>query len=248
MKKIKNIALALCTVGALTACELDNFEGPDAGLYGEIIDKETGRKVPQDIINGTLIEIWEYGYDPVTPQRLEVKTDGSYMDTRLFSNMYDVIPVNTNFHNNATESVDTLQVEIKGQTELNFEVVPYLRVVDANISKTGSKAVASFRLEQPIDSVFLNAGDTVKRAVIIKEVGLYAHLDPNVGKDMNLGKTTLTINDVIREGENDVYSLEFDTSRDTDFVNGGKVYLRVGAISDMPTARSNYSSTVEMDF
>ncbi|MCV9385254.1 DUF3823 domain-containing protein [Reichenbachiella ulvae] len=248
MKVLYNLCLAVLMVGLLTACELDNLEGPDSGLTGSIIDSETNRLVPQDILEGTQIEIWEHGWDPVTPQRLEIKNDGTYADLRLFSNTYDVIPVNTNFHNNATVTIDTIQVEINGLTELDFNVLPYVRIVDLNISKVGNKAIASFRLEQPLDSVYLNADDVDKTAVVIKEVGLYAHFDPHVGVNMNLAKNTTSINDVIRTGENDEYQLEFDPAKDSDFLAGGKVFLRVGALSTMPAARANYGSTIEIDF
>ncbi len=239
--------LLLILVG-LTACELDNLAGPDSGLYGQIIDEETGELVPQDIINGTLIEIWEDGWDPVTPQRLEVKNDGTYKDTRLFSNTYSVIPVNTNFHNNASIGIDTARVEINGQTEYNFSVTPYVRIVDFDLAQNGTKVVANFRLEQPVDSVYLAEGDVDRTAVIIDEVSLFVHFDPNVGREMSLGKTTEGIGAVIEEGVNDTYRLEFDTSRDTDFVNGGRIYMRVGAQAEMPQARTNYGPTVELDF
>lgn len=248
LKKISNSILLLAAVVLITACELDNFEGPDAGLYGQIVDEETGELVPQDIINGTLIEIWEDGWDPVTPQRLEVKNDGTYQDSRLFGNSYTIIPVNTNFHNNFTKGIDTLRMEISGQTELDFTVLPYARIVDLEFNQSGTKVIANFKIEQPLDSVFLNESDTVRRAVLIEEVELYAHFDPNLGREMNLGKTTERINEVIQPGVNDEYRLELDISRNSDLSVGGKIFFRIGAISDMPTARPNYGSTVEFDF
>ncbi|MEQ9304242.1 MAG: DUF3823 domain-containing protein [Marinoscillum sp.] len=245
---IKRLSLLGMVLVLFSACELDNFEGPDSGLYGQILDEETGELVPQDIINGTLIEIWEDGYDPVTPQRLEVKNDGTYQDTRLFANTYSVIPVNTNFHNNATIGIDTARVAIAGQTEFNLTVTPYVRIVDFDLTQNGTKVVARFKLEQPVDSVYLAEGDIDKTPVIINEVSLFAHFDPNVGREMSLGKTTENIKAVIEVGVNDEYRLEFDTSRDTDFVDGGKIFMRVGALAEMPQARTNYGPTIELDF
>ncbi|WP_421897762.1 DUF3823 domain-containing protein [Marinoscillum sp.] len=245
---IKRFIILGIVLTLFSACELDNFDGPDSGLYGRILDEETGELVPQDIINGTLIEIWEDGYDPVTPQRLEVKNDGTYKDTRLFANTYSVIPVNTNFHNNATIGIDTARVTISGQTEFDLKVTPYVRIVDFDLTQSGTKVVARFKLEQPIDSVYLAEGDVDKTAVIIDEVSLFVHFDPNVGREMSLGKTTESIGAIIEAGVNDEYRLDFDTSKDTDFVNGGKIYMRVGAIAEMPQARTNYGPTIELDF
>jgi hypothetical protein len=52
MNKIKYIIILLASLGSLVSCELDNIEGPNAGLYGSFIDKTTGKLVEQDIIRG----------------------------------------------------------------------------------------------------------------------------------------------------------------------------------------------------
>ena len=73
----------------VSACGLDkvdNFDGPDASLSGSIIDAETNELVQTDVIEGTTIKIIEHGYDPVTPQYLRVKNDGTYSNTMLFKN------------------------------------------------------------------------------------------------------------------------------------------------------------------
>lgn len=248
MKAIIKIAFSLSIIIGITSCELDNLPGPDSGLSGRIVDSETGALVPQDIINGTLIEIWEQGWESVTPQRLEVKNDGTYRDTRLFGAVYDIIPINTNFHNNATLKVDTVELAINGQTELDFSVTPYVRIVDLDISSRGTKVTANFKLEQPIDSVFLTSADTVKRAVLVEEVSLLAHYDPNVGWEMSLADESTDIDAVIQAGVNDEYSITLDISRKAALDTGGKIFFRVGAKSNMPASRPNYGATVELDF
>ncbi len=247
-KMVSRLLCIVITAISITSCELDNLDGPDAGLFGEIRDAETGELVPQDIINGSLIEIWEYGWETVTPQRLQIKNDGTYKDSRLFSNTYDAIPINTNFHNNATISVDTVQVIVSGQTELNFTVTPYVRIVDLEITQSGTRAVANFRLEQPVDSVLMTASDTVMTAIIVEEVSVLAHYDPNVGMEMVLADESVSIDGVIQAGVNDVYRIVFDISRKAALDEGGKIFFRVGATTDAPAARANYGATVELEF
>ncbi|HMF73881.1 MAG TPA: DUF3823 domain-containing protein, partial [Flavitalea sp.] len=95
MKKITLIFLI--AVVALSSCKKDNYDGPTAGLAGKFIDSKTGEAVQQDIIRGTQIEMIEHGYDPVSPQYLIVKNDGTYENSLLFANTYTVRPVRGNF-------------------------------------------------------------------------------------------------------------------------------------------------------
>ena len=105
------------------ACELDNYDYPDASITGRIIDSETNELVQSDLINGTTIKLIEHGYDPVSPQYLRVKSDGTYANTLLFSNTYTIQPDLRNF-----VQIDEQEVEIGKNTTLDFIVTPYLRI------------------------------------------------------------------------------------------------------------------------
>jgi hypothetical protein len=214
--------VALCTSCELN--ELDNYKAPDAGLYGDIIDDETGELVQQDIVRGSVIEIIESGY--TVPQYLIFKNDGTYANTRLFSNTYSVQPVRGNF-----KVVEPQQVDIHGQTKLDFRVTPYIRIKDPQITRTGDMIKATFRLEQTSVSNVL-------------KVGLYAHRDPHVGQTMQLAKQEININAVVDPSE--VYTIELDIFSDADlFSNEGKtLFFRIGALIDVPEAKYNYAPAV----
>lgn len=224
---MKNLKLALILVGfmgLLASCELnelDNYSAPTAGLYGQIIDDQTGELVQQDIIRGSVIEIVESGY--TVPQYLIFKNDGTYANTRLFANTYTVRPVRGNF-----KVVDAQEVNINGQTKLDFRVTPYIRLKDVQITKTGNIIKATFKLEQT------SVNNVLK-------VGLYAHLDPHVGETMQLAKQELNVNAVV--DVNQVFNIQLDVTSDSDlFNNAGKtLYFRVGALIDVPEAKYNYA-------
>lgn len=38
-----------CFLFALTSCEIDNYEGPDASIHGSILDEQTGELVGSDM-------------------------------------------------------------------------------------------------------------------------------------------------------------------------------------------------------
>jgi hypothetical protein len=230
MNKLKIALILTGVVGLMSSCELnelDNYEAPDAGLYGQIIDDETGEPVQQDIIRGSVIEIIEHGYDPVSPQYLVIKNDGTYANTRLFSNTYTVQPVRGNF-----KVLDAQEVQINGQTQLDFRVTPYIRIKDADISVDDGIVTASFRLEQTSVNNIL-------------KIGLYANPDPHVGQPMQVAKAEVNVNAVV--DPNQVFTIELDMFSDPDLQEGKEYFFRIGALIDVPEAKYNYAPSVRLE-
>ena len=67
----------------IKSCSLDNYEKPNAILFGSFIDQETGELIEQDIINGTKITVIEHGFETPQEQYLVVKNDGTYRNTMI---------------------------------------------------------------------------------------------------------------------------------------------------------------------
>ena len=59
MKKILLFCVMLLYF-ALTSCEIDNYEGPDASIHGSILDEQTGELVGSDMENGNAIKVREH--------------------------------------------------------------------------------------------------------------------------------------------------------------------------------------------
>ena len=217
----------IITTFALFSCEKDNYDAPTAGLSGTFIDVLTNKPIEQDIIRGTTIELIEKGYNPVTPQYLIVKNDGSYDNSLLFANTYTVKPVRGNFIDIASQDV-----VIDGKTKLDFIVTPYIRVKDANISKVGTKVIATFKLEQTVLSP-------------LRKIGLYAHSDSRLGEPMRLvaaEKTLTTVAD-----PNTVYTVEIDLPSNSSTLKPGfEYYFRVGALINVAEAKLNYAPAVKI--
>ena len=64
MKKI--LLFVSCFLFALTSCEIDNYEGPDASIHGSILDEQTGELVGSDMENGNAIKVREHGFTNAT--------------------------------------------------------------------------------------------------------------------------------------------------------------------------------------
>jgi hypothetical protein len=223
----KIIWMLFIGVFALASCKKDNYDGPTAGLSGSFIDAQTNELVQQDIISGTQIEFIEHGYDPFERQYMIVKVDGTYANTLMFANTYTITPVRGNFI-----AVAAQDLEINGQTKLDFKVTPYIRVKDASITKSGTKVIATFRLQQ---NVINN----------VQKIGLYAHSDSRVGEPMRLVAAEQTINAVTDPAH--VYTLEIDqAAHSATLKTGTAYYFRVGALIAIGEAKLNYAPAVKI--
>ncbi len=220
---MKNTILIVSVLSLLFfSCELDNYDGPTAGISGSFIDSQTGALVEQDLINGSVISLAEHGYDPVGIQYLAIKNDGTYQNSLLFENTYTVQPVRGNFY-----PVDPQEVAIGPNTILDFTVTPYLRIENPAITYENGKVTASFSIDQTGSSNVLR-------------VGLFAHPNSVVGHPVQLFSVEEDLNrDVAR---NEVFTLEIDISgNSTVFDRADDFFFRIGAISNAAEAKYNYA-------
>ena len=149
MKKIVYTILgAALLAGAAASCmKIDNFDGPEARVSGRIIDKTTGE--PMLLDHGVNhIRIWEVSYSlNPTPQDLAIREDGTYQNTKLFSGTYDMLP-----RDGAWWPCDTtyhVAIGKKGTVQ-DFEVTPYLHVVDFSAELSGTTLTMTCRLHAPV--------------------------------------------------------------------------------------------------
>ncbi|NHE58701.1 DUF3823 domain-containing protein [Cyclobacterium plantarum] len=229
MKQIKHILYFAVLVMA-TSCEIDNYDQPNAELYGTFIDEGTNEPLAQDIINGTVIELIEQGWvedQTNVTQTLVSKGDGTYQNSQIFSGEYLVRAVRGNFHD--IPPIESM--EIKGRTELNFLVTPYLRIIDPVIERVGSTVTATFRIEQTSTQE-------------VSRIGLYVHPNPNVGNPMTLtSRVESNINRLTDPSETFSLSIDLDANSST-LLQGNPYYFRIGAVSSAGSAKYNYGPAV----
>ena len=145
---MKKLLFLLCVVVAgsmFYSCEKDNLEGPDAIFAGELRDRKTGELIQQEISDGSRVYFIEQGWGDNPPvQNMVVKKDGTFYNGMIFSGDYKIILNRGNY-----VPLDTLDMKIKpGKNYQVFEVNPYLRIIEPEISVIGRKVVAKFKLEQ----------------------------------------------------------------------------------------------------
>ena len=133
MKKIFHILFLVQLAVLLTGCLGDNYEQPNAAVYGSVIDAETGELIPQDVGGeGSQIEIVDIAYDKPDTRRLNFKTDGTYRDNNFFKGQYVVqfnltnfVPASVKLTSSKGEvesfGENAYALSLKGETKLDIE-------------------------------------------------------------------------------------------------------------------------------
>lgn len=164
MKRFVYILFSILMLGALSSCELDNYEGPDAQIHGKIVDKDGNPVYSDATSSGVKIFYYEQG-DFTSPlkQSMGLKPDGTYRNDMLFSGVYDFIITDANF-----VQIDTVKnfTVAPGDNELNFVVEPYVTIKDLTIEQDEYNVVARFKL----NTVGNNTGK-------VGTIQLFAYLD-----------------------------------------------------------------------
>ena len=136
MKKLAFAALGGLLLSSCSLFKLDNYDAPEETLYGKVTDVKTGDPVLTDQgsegIRVRLIETsWEGN---VTPQDFNCRPDGTFRNTKLFEADYNIrvdgpfVPIVLEDSDGNVVRNASVNTHIKGSTEVNFEVQPFLKV------------------------------------------------------------------------------------------------------------------------
>ena len=133
MKKIFNLLLVTALDLGFSSCEKDNYDAPEAGVFGQVVDhncKPLQTAMGQGSMKIQITELSYAGGDEsivVTNQNLNMRQDGSYSNSKLFAGTYRMIPLEGAFYPYDVEG-ETVELKNGKMTERNFTVTPYLEV------------------------------------------------------------------------------------------------------------------------
>jgi len=218
---IKFLALSLCAV----SCTLDNYEQPNASLYGRVVDFETGEPILQDIVNGSQIQIVQLGYSDQedSPRYLNFKFDGSYCENNLFKGTYEISVLKSNF--------GTLKdtIEISGPTKYDIKAKPNVNIenVEYNYDAAEGELTATFNLK--------SAGNYALRNIAI--------VGGRTSNATTMGIRTFAVTSGDCAGPVDP-ERRYSLTMFSDAVEDGDYYLRIAAETEA-SDQFNYSETVE---
>lgn len=218
------IVCSFCFTSCLS--DLDNYDSPNGGIKGRILDAETNEPIPLPVqgSTGVIINMFEQNTDATQSIDFYAKMDGSYENSKLFNCDYKIV-VNGPFVSPCEEFVS-----VKGQTSFNLKATPYARI-NASAVVTGKKITITYKVT-PTDSKYN-----------VSEVYGYWNFAPGIdnGSANQAGKQTVSD----KEGTI-VFDLENDATYKNNLYkiqgNGNKIYVRIGAKTE---GVINYSSIIE---
>lgn len=134
----------MSSIVILSSCdEIDNYEMPNGTIFGQVIDNSTGEGLQTEQPSGFTIKLFEKGGNMNTPISFYGKPDGTFRNTLIFQNEYKIIASEGAFF-----PVDTLTLQVKAETECNFEVIPFLTISNVSVSPSAGKITANYKIER----------------------------------------------------------------------------------------------------
>ncbi len=228
MRKINSILSIFVCALVICSCKLDNYDEPNAQIFGGIYDSQTKELIQQDIVNGALIEYLELGWENGQFQYMIFKQDGTYRNNLMFEGDYTIRPVSGNFI-----TPDVQNIIVKGETKADFFVQPYLRIKDCNIVKSGNLVVASFKIEQTIDGS-------------LSSIALFACKESSLGANYYQASSVIPI--TLPADPEITYTVMINLEDESStLISGKKYYFRAGAMLNVPGAKYNYAPAVVIE-
>lgn len=129
MKKLHLGLIASITMFGFVSCmEIDNFDEPAASIRGNIIDSTTGLPYV-GCVGDNHIKIWEKSFSTnPAEQGLHIKSDGTYVNNKLFAGTYDMCPVDGPWF--PVDTIRGVQIGNNNNATQDFVVTPYVKVKD----------------------------------------------------------------------------------------------------------------------
>lgn len=175
--KAKFYILLFSVLFLVTACELDNFNEPDAILSGNI--EYNGEAIPV-ARNQVRFELWQSGYETPAPIDVAVAQDGSF-SSRLFSGDYKLVFLPNEGPFKAP--TDTIYFGLSGDHNMDLQVTPYHLIRNASFSHSAGTINATCAVDQIVTGA--DAKD-VERVTLIINRTLF--VDANSGGEGSIAQ------------------------------------------------------------
>lgn len=230
--------IALLSV-SFVSCEIDNYDAPNAGIDGALIDVETGDTVYTEQPDGCKIRLMDLGYNDPTPLDFWVMANGHYRNVALFSGNYEVYP-----YQGPIFPMEAEKLTLSGLTKHDFKVTPYLKVkiVDYELSEGEIKVNYTIKRSTPPEGMSIGAKT-------ISDLQILANTHPVVSVYNGGYGEGLVYKRVLSRTSDATLEANVQTSTLKGLTPGQKYYLRVAALSscsyNQSLKRYNYSKMIE---
>lgn len=151
----------------ITGCGKDNYDEPTSILTGKIVSEASKQVigVKNQSEGGVKIQLWQDGYELHTSIEVSVNQDGTF-SASLFDGTYKVVTTDNN--GPWINDRDTVVVQVRGNTTVEYPVRPYFELKNEKFNIEGNTLTATFDVAQVnaiqdrgISEVSLYVGNTV---------------------------------------------------------------------------------------
>ena len=158
--KIKISLFVVMVFSIIVGCKKDNLDAPSSLLTGNVV--YDGQAIGVRSGTAVQLELWQRGYANFEKIRVMVAQDGSF-SARLFDGDYKLTMSAGGPWVFDTDSID---VQVRGNTIVDFPVTPYTIVESANYQRSGNNINATVNLQsvntaQPLESVRFYISKTI---------------------------------------------------------------------------------------
>lgn len=206
----------------LSSCSknLDNYQAPNAGVYGSIIDSVTRQPLQTEEPNGFRVRLMDEQYANPIPIDFWGMANGSFKNTKVFAGAYKVIPIQGAFF-----PPDTQGVKISGMTQVNFTVTPYLSISASVDSTVANRIITTYRLSRARTADKIRVCESlVSRVPAVSSTVFDAVISHNLSAVTDSAALSVQYTDTI-----------------AGLKSGSVYYVRVGARTNNSANRFNYS-------
>ncbi len=261
------LATALIAADSCSLFKLDNYDEPKETIKGKVVDAVTGEPVLTDQgSEGIRVRLTELSYGDNVEHNPDFycRPDGTFQNTKIFKGYYNVrvdgpfIPIIRETANGVPISDETINTNIKGTTEVEFKVNPFLKVefvgepqvsggvVTAKVKVT--RAVSTEKFKELVEPM----GDYSDDFTNITDIQLFVSYSSSVGYR---ARDTRWSNSISYGGSSfeELVGKEVTITSNGTIPSGRKVFVRAAARInyDTPkgsgTRRYNYSESAEVN-
>jgi hypothetical protein len=251
MNTIKKGLLLWAGAVLISSCsyfEYDNYDAPDAGLFGQITDRKTGEKLQTEAGFSFKVEHYELSWEEAGHANTQSnffwgKADGSFRNVKMFAAKYRISIKEGAFY----PPKDTVLILSSGKlTESNYTVIPYGRVKIDEITFAGANnndLVIKYTVEDT-ESEIAQEQFNEDNSILSNAQIFISSKSPNVGVSNTQTQYTLNAKKDISDytpGTPKSY-----TERNVKGLPPGKYWLRVGVRTENPQKRFNFSEVQEI--
>ena len=138
--------IALCTV--ILSCKKDNYEEPAATLSGRIVYKGEPLNFEYNRVN---YELYQPGFGKTGPIGSVFTPEGGFSHILFDGNYKLVVPSGQGpfvWKQTGAGKPDSIAITLKGNTNLDIEVMPYFMIRTPQLSFAGGKVTGTCKLEK----------------------------------------------------------------------------------------------------